>query len=290
MTHGPDSKIQALLQLLSDPNEQVAQTIQHELVAIGPSVLPFLSPAQHKHPHLEPRLAFVREEIQFCQLKEEFQGFVSRSGRQTDWEEGAFLIARLGYPELLPDPFIKQLDLLAEEFRQKWQAPETATGKAAKLLSAFLFKDKGFSGNQGQYYDPDNSYLHRVLETRQGIPITLSALYVFVGNRVGIPLAGVGMPGHFLVMLEGESPPQFVDCFNGGTILQKQDCEKFLAASGLAFQPKMLEKSTTRNILLRMLRNLLQVYQQDDHTSMTRRIEVLIEMIEAHSSDTDRYG
>jgi len=279
--HSPsETKIQALLRLLSDPDEQIAKTIQHEFVRIGPSALPFLEKAGTEDTALESRVAFVKDEIRFEQLKQEFSTFVAHCSRQIDWEQGAFLIAKVAYPDVDIPHYEKCLDHLAEEFRKKWHAEAAPPGKVARLLSAFLFKDKGFSGNRIHYHDPDNSYLHRVLESRQGIPISLSAIYVFVGNRLGLPLAGVGMPGHFLVKIEGESPPQFVDCFNGGALLREQDCEQFITASGLDYDPQFLEKSPTRLILARMLRNLLNIYEREPGNPMTDRIQTLLQLLE----------
>ena len=287
MSLPPDNTIHALLRLLSDPNEQVARTIQGQLTRLGSDVLPFLDKAGTDDTTLQPRIASIKEEIRFEQLKDEFQRFVSQSARQADWEHGAFLIAKLAYPNLSIPHYVKCLDQLAEEFRAKWYAAESPSGKAASLLSIFLFKDKGYTGNREQYYDPDNSYLNRVLETRQGIPISLSALYVFIGNRLGLPLVGVGMPGHFLVKLEGETPTQFIDCFNGGTILREQDCKHFLAASGLEYNPKLLEKSSTPTILARMLRNLLGIYEQKSEEQMTHRVRALLELLENEQPDPE---
>jgi len=282
-----DSTIHALLRLLSDPNEQVARTIQDQLARLGPGVLPFLEQARTEDTSLEPRVANIKEEIRFGQLKDEFQRFVSHRARQEDWEHGAFLIAKLAYPDLSIPHYVECLDHLAEEFRTKWLATEYPSGKAARQLSTFLFKDKGFSGNRTQYYDPDNSYMNCVIETRQGIPISLSALYVFVGKRLGLPLAGVGMPGHFLVKLEGETPPQFVDCFNGGTILREQDCEQFITASGLQYDPKFLEKSSTPTMLARMLRNLLSIYEQEPEEHMAHRVQALLQLLENERPDPE---
>lgn len=281
-----DSTIYALLRLLSDPNEQVARTIQDQLSSLGPSVLPFLDQAGTEDATLELRVASIKGEIRFAQLKDEFQKFVSQSARQEDWEYGAFLIAKLAYPDLSIPHYVQCLDHLADEFRTKWHAADSPSGKAARLLSAFLFKDKGFSGNRTEYYDPDNSYLNRVIETRQGIPISLSALYVFVGKRLGLPVVGVGMPGHFLVKLEGETPEEFVDCFNGGTIIREQDCKQFITASGLDYAPQLLEKSSTPTILARMLRNLLTVYEQEPEEQMARRVRALLELLENEQTDT----
>ena len=283
----PDTTIHALLRLLSDPNEQVACTIQDQLARLGSAVLPFLEQAGTDDVTLQPRVAFIKEEIRFGQLKDEFQKFVFKSARQGDWEYGALLIAKLAYPDLSIPHYVECLDQLAEEFRTKWLATESPSGKAARLLSNFLFKDKGFSGNREEYYEPDNSYMNRVIDTRQGIPISLSALYVFVGKRLGLPVVGVGMPGHFLVKLEGETPAQFVDCFNGGTILREQDCEQFITASGLDYDPTLLEKSSTPTILARMLRNLLSIYEQESDEKMARRVRAFLELLENEPIDPE---
>ncbi len=283
----PVNTIQALLRLLSDPNEQVARTIQTQLARLGADVLPFLDQAGAGDALLEPRLASIKEEIRFSQLLNEFQKFVSQSARQNDWEQGTFLIAKLAYPNLDIPHYRACLDNLAEEFRTKWLATESPSGKAARLLSNFLFKDKGFSGNREEYYEPDNSYLNRVIDTRQGIPISLSALYVFVGKRLGLPLAGVGMPGHFLVKLEGETPAHFVDCFNGGTILREQDCEQYITASGFAYDKQLLEKSSTPTMLTRMLRNLLSIYEQESEELMARRVQALLESLDNEESNPE---
>jgi regulator of sirC expression with transglutaminase-like and TPR domain len=93
------------------------------------------------------------------------------------------------------------------------------------------------------------------------------------------------MPGHFLVRLEGEAPPQFVDCFNGGTILREQDCEQFITASGLAYDPQLLEKSSTPTMLARMLRNLLSIYDQEPEEQMAQRVRALLDLLENEQSD-----
>lgn len=282
-----DSTIHALLRLLSDPNEQVARTIQDQLACLGSDVLPFLNQSETEDATLEPRIAYIKKEIHFGQLKEEFQAFVSHSARQEDWEHGTLLIAKLAYPNLDIPHYVECLDQLAEEFRAKWHATESSSGKAARLLSNFLFKDKGYSGNREEYYDPDNSYLNRVIDSRQGIPISLSALYVFVGKRLELPVAGVGMPGHFLVKLEGETPTEFIDCFNGGTILREQDCQQFVTASGLEYDAKLLEKSSTPTMLARMLRNLLSIYEQEPEEQMARRVRAFLELLENEQPDSE---
>lgn len=268
-------RVQALLRLLSDPDEQISQAIQKELVKMGRPILPLLETAQTEHPSLVPRLGWVIEEILFPQLHETFRQGILQSS--LDWEKGAFLIAQLGYPTLNSQPYQHTLDQFAEEFRSQWNLELISAEEAARHLAMFLFKDKGFSGNQERYYDPDNSFMNRVMDRRQGIPITLSALYVFVGNRLGLPVSGVGMPGHFLIRIEGVNPPLFVDAFNGGAFLKEQDCRQFIEAAGLDFHPHYLEKSSTPVILSRMLRNLLGIYEETRQETMIRRVKALLD-------------
>ena len=115
----------------------------------------------------------------------------------------------------------------------------------------------------------------------------MSALYIFISQRLNLPVVGVGIPGHFLAKLEGETPAQFVDCFNGGTILSENDCEQFITASGMAYDPRFLEKSSTPSMLARMLRNLLSIYEQESHEQMARRVRTFLELLENQQPDIE---
>ena len=129
---------------------------------------------------------------------------------------------------------------------------------AANALSRFLFDDLGFSGNQQEYYDPRNSYVNEVLKRRLGIPITLSLVYMEVGRRIGVPMVGVGLPGHFL-MRHAEEPGLFVDAFHGGLLLSREECvQRFrdLTHPDEPWSDQYLAPIGKRDMLTRMLRNL----------------------------------
>jgi hypothetical protein len=115
---------------------------------------------------------------------------------------------------------------------------------------------EGFSGNRGDYYDPQNSYLHRVIERRTGIPITLSILTIEVARRLGVPVVGVGMPGHFLVR-DGLDDDAFADPFEG-RLLDRAGCERSFAQlqPDLPFDESHLAPVGTRAIVTRLLANL----------------------------------
>ncbi len=119
-----------------------------------------------------------------------------------------------------------------------------------------LFVEERFTGNSGDYYDPRNSLLDHVLTRRTGIPITLAVVCMEVGRRAGVPIEGVGMPGHFLVRPVGTEV--LLDVFDGGTELSPAAAEQRYRAMGGAgaFGPHLLAATTTTAILVRMLENL----------------------------------
>jgi regulator of sirC expression with transglutaminase-like and TPR domain len=121
-----------------------------------------------------------------------------------------------------------------------------------------------FRGNREDYYDPRNSFLNDVLERRLGIPITLSVVYMEVARRIGLPLVGVGMPGHFLLKVyDVEGRQILIDPFNNGAMLNAADCEqrmKVVYAGEMHFKPEYLLPVSRRQILTRMLNNLRHIY------------------------------
>jgi regulator of sirC expression with transglutaminase-like and TPR domain len=282
MDSSKEKKIKALLRLLSDPNEQVATTIQEQLVQCGQSVFPYLTEAERQDPTLYSRVADVREEIQFLGLKKEFQECCAVDGDNIDLEVGAFLIAKSAYPTLDVVYYRQIIEDLAREVRPRL----TPTGSPQQVIQVFnhyLFEEKAFRGNRTDYYDPENSFLNRVIDRRTGIPITLSVLYLLLGLRLGLPVKGVGMPGHFLVKVDSPPPFLFVDCFNSGIFLQESDCKKFLTESGFGFEPYYLEPSPNHLILERMLRNLLGIYQRRQEPHRVKRVNVLMAILKTGS-------
>ena len=192
-----------------------------------------------------------------------FLGAIDCPEDQIDLAWAALLIAKGEYPDLDVAKYIAQLDAMASEIRRTLPASRSAR-QGVESLNAFLFGQYHFRGsNADAYYDPRNSFLNEVLDRKQGIPITLSVLYMELGRRIGVPFLGVGMPGHFVVTPLSAQGRWFVDPFTEGTVLTVEDCAKKL--QGLAqwqvdFRPEYLAPVGTRYILFRMLGNLKGIY------------------------------
>ncbi len=274
----PENQIRALIRLLSDEDDRIVRTISGRLIDIGPSAVPLLQEAEIEQPEMADRIASVLEEIRGSKLEDELANLAALSDEAMSLEAGAFLIARYAYPTLDVARYHEQLDTMADEVRAR--IGHRASGEeAVNSLNRYLFTEQGFKGNTKNYYEVENSYLNCVMDRRVGIPISLSAVYLLIGQRLALPLFGIGMPGHFLVKYESDRYKIFVDCFNGGALLTEKNCARFLTEAGYGFDDKYLQKSPVRAILSRMIKNLLAIYSKSGDGGKTARMTTFIEIL-----------
>jgi regulator of sirC expression with transglutaminase-like and TPR domain len=210
-----------------------------------------------------------------------------------DLTRAALLISRTRYPNLDIEAYAARIDSLARRVAglvpnvvTKLDAngaakatPESVANLDARqtisALNYVLFGELGLRGNRDDYYDPRNSFLNDVLDRGLGIPISLSVVYLEVAHRIGFPVAGIGMPGHFLLKYRpptdtdsdgtppGINQEVLIDCFNQGDTLSPQDCQKRLNeiySGEMDLRPEFLHPVNRRQILARMLNNLKTVY------------------------------
>lgn len=187
----------------------------------------------------------------------------AREDSSIDLASAALAIASTEYPSLDAQYYVGRLEALAQRVRSRMRSNPTARETIA-LLNRVLFDEDGLRGNLENYYDPRNSFLNDVLDRKLGIPITLSVIYMDVARRVGFPVAGTGMPGHFLLKHYDVMSGEFViDAFHRGRIVGANECQKQLddIYSGLLeLRPEFLKAVSQREILARMLNNLRQIY------------------------------
>src|SRR3954453_12320517 len=181
-----------------------------------------------------------------------------------DLARAALAVAREEYPDLDEGRYLRMLDELAEAAHRGLPAGASIE-RGIGRLNTYLFHEVGFSGNQGDYYDPRNSFLNEVLDRRTGIPLSLSIVYMEVGRRCGLSVDGVGFPGHFLCKVQLDGGELVVDPFHRGQLLGLDEIKRRLAAAvgdQVKFDARVLRAAKPREILVRMLQNLRSVYSE----------------------------
>jgi len=178
--------------------------------------------------------------------------------------EAALSIAQDADPQLDLCATQMEVDTMAARLRRRLPSDASHVQKL-RLLNHFFYRELGFAGNLNNFYDPGNSYLHCVLSSRRGIPISLALLYMELGNQVGLEIKGISFPGHFLMKLSVQSGEIVLDPVSG-TSLSREDLEErlepYLAQDRERNVPlsAYLQEAEPREILVRMLRNLKALY------------------------------
>ena len=211
--------------------------------------------------------------------QELFAAQLERDEADIDLGRAALLFARVEYPDLDVDGYLCRFDAMAADLRPR-VSPTEEPGRVVQTLAEYLFRELGFSPNEADYYDARNSYLNDVLDRRTGIPISLSAIYLELGKRLGLPFEGVGLPGHFLVRLAHPFLPVLVDPFGQGKLVTEDECRarlRSLYGDRVELTPSMLRAVGPKSILFRMLANLKGVYaRQEEYARAVRTIGLML--------------
>jgi regulator of sirC expression with transglutaminase-like and TPR domain len=191
-------------------------------------------------------------------IRQQFAELGNKADDEIDLAGAALLVAKLAYPKMAEAEYVERLDEMGGRLRRRIRN-ETAPVKKLGELNRLLFEEEKFRGNTENFYDPDNSFLNRVLDRKTGLPITLSLVQMEVGKRAGMNIRGIGMPGHFITAYYYGPGRIFTDAFNRGEILTEQECEQRIAervGPGVENAEWFLRPVTSREFLVRMLRNL----------------------------------
>lgn len=294
-----DGELRAIVNLLDDTDEEVVRAAEARLFAEGPDVVPLLENCwtDNKDPFIAFRIETIIRSIQQQQLEADFTIWRDTGG--ADLLSACLLVNRIHYPGLNPDMVFKYLDKVRLD---AWMAMYSAGNPLDKiqLLNHILFERHGFSGNTTNYHVPDNSFIHRVIETRKGNPISLCNLYSVIAQRLGMPVFGVNLPQHFVLAWCEEQSPQaqvpynsppaldrkdygrvlfYINPFSKGQVFMKKNIDDFLQAIKVEARAEFYEPCDNQEILRRMLRNLHYAYAEIHNEEKLRETEVFMRIM-----------
>jgi len=271
------NRVKSLIYLLDDEDDSIYSIAKEHLLLTGEQALPVLEEyLQIDDSLMQQRIREVYEIISLGTFKEQLRTYCERHKGDLDLEEGAFLIAKHAYPNVDMHIYSDLLNFFAAEFQSRLDPSDLPEEIAAKIGSYFS-AEKGFTGNETDYYNTDNHFLNKVIETKLGVPITLSVIYMLVLRRLNFPVHGIGMPGHFILRYDFGAKSLFADPFHGGTILSLDDCKASLQKLGYVFKTEYLEPVSSRQILERMMRNLVLVFEK---TNQPVKMESMLQCID----------
>jgi regulator of sirC expression with transglutaminase-like and TPR domain len=277
--------IDAIIQLLDDESDVVQESIDLKLRDMGEVAIHYLAEKIEKSKETNRTLLEERvRDLRFFRIEKNMRDYCDEQSGDVNLEGSLLTLCRLPYPDIDEQQWHSYLDWLAEEFKSRLPLEQNPYDNIC-ALSQFLSDEQGFYGNTQNYYDTDNSYLNKVLQYKRGIPVTLASVYLLVGRRLGWPLIGVGTPGHFLCKWHSTDHEVFFDPYHGGHVLTRQECVALLGHMGSDRITEYLQGVSDRELLIRVVQNLLQIYKKRQEPERMRQLRILLHVIESKPED-----
>ncbi|MCB9883411.1 MAG: hypothetical protein H6834_16615 [Planctomycetes bacterium] len=259
----PESQVRALLSLIADESPGIRETCTARVRRLGMPCLPWLR--EQALSTAEPALRSASIELASTILLDKNLALLRGSIRaeRPVLEAGCIAIAQIANPLVEPDGVRDTLDAWADELRPGI-GPACSLIHAVERMRQFATNVLRLRGNVEFYGDPRNSLMDQVLERRLGIPITLSAIWLLLSRRLGVPLHGLGIPSHFLVGFHHEGMQHFIDPFHGGRLLENAEVTAIIKSNHLPIHPAYFRPIRDVDMLFRMTNNLVAVLKNDD--------------------------
>ncbi len=257
------SNKELLDKLISDPTDLLDSKEQlAAIAAIHSNLVGELTRKSEKLQREVDRLQKLSRDVATAPALSQLRSLLDHADGE-DLCRGALWIAAMDNPDLDVEVYVRKLEGMARQIAKGLKADASPSDRI-DALNRFLFAENGFHGSRQEYYHRANSHLDRVIDDREGLPITLAILYIDLARRIGVDLHGIGLPGHFVVGFHKEAIEelQLIDVYDGGKFLTRRDGEKMIMeqlhrrAQEVDFRPQ-----SSREVLVRVLRNLTGIAQ-----------------------------
>lgn len=183
------------------------------------------------------------------------------------------------YPDLDVELYIDKVSEMTFDIQQR-VLPRDDSIKIIEKINTYLYEEKGFKGNKAEYYEPRNSFLNDVIDSKKGIPITLSIIYSRIANELGLKTRGVCFPGHFIIRADMHDKELIIDPFNYGRLLTREDCQAILDnlfGGRITLEDRFLEFADNSQILKRVINNLKNIYVSNkDYECALKTVDLLL--------------
>jgi|694.fasta_scaffold00007_44 regulator of sirC expression with transglutaminase-like and TPR domain len=265
-----ESQIKGFVNLLKDSEEKVLSLMAQQVSNMSPDSLKMIEDLAQKSNDVD--LLDNWYHASRLSLKYMIEDW-KRLHRQ-DLERGLFLISRIYTPYLNEQRYIEILDSYANRAAEKLSTKSTSD-EAIEAINKVLFEEERFSGNQANYYDIRNNFIHTVIDTKLGNPIVLSSIYMLVAKRLKVPVSGIGAPGHFIVKFAD----QLIDPFFSGRRITKEECVIRAQELSVFWRDEYLDSIEDSFIIARCVRNLIAIYKRNNELDKASDVSELLKLI-----------
>ena len=276
-------ELNALISLLEDPDKEIFDSVKSRLVELGIEVLPELESAWESNYDslIQERAENIIYEIHFRDIVKSLKKWIQKKDKNL--LEAWFIISKYQYPDIDEQFYRKKIYNLVSQINLEVEQTYSELAKISAFNRVF-FTQNGFRGNTRNFQSPDNSFINTVIDKHMGNPLTLSMLYIIIAEKINLPICGVNMPKHFIIGFEdvneinGDPIKFYINPFNKGAILNRQDLEVYLKREKLKEDSKYFTPCGNTTVIKRLLNNLFHSFTFQSKNEKAKEIITLIRL------------
>jgi regulator of sirC expression with transglutaminase-like and TPR domain len=286
------SSIQALVQLIDDPDESVFEHVRDQLVKIGSEAIPYLENSWETEYYgllFQNRIETIIHNIQFDEVKSKLEEWVQST--EKDLLKGAIIVAKYQYPGLDESKIHESLQMIRRDIWLELNDHQTAY-EQVKIFNKVFFGLHHFQGDNQNFHSSVNSYINSVLESKKGNPLSLCLIYSIIAQSLDLPIYGVNLPNHFVLAYMDAKYSSFsinqqnefgvlfyINAFSKGSIFDTNEIKEFLNGLNLNHHREYFEPCSNTSVIKRMLTNLIASFQQVGNFEKVEELKTLRELV-----------
>jgi regulator of sirC expression with transglutaminase-like and TPR domain len=272
--------IKAMIQLLDDSDTEVVQLVEAQMRSLGSAIIPVLEAEWEQlsfNPYLQTKLEDLIHEFQLDLMKNRLT--LWKEGGGMDLLEGMWIISTYRYPEYT----YADLQLAMEQmYFEVWpqMRDDLHPIDQLKILNTVMFDQLKFGANTKNFHAANNSFINVVLDSKKGNPISLCVIYMWIAQKLGMPVYGVNLPNLFVLTYKKDELQFYINVFNKGLIFNKTDIDNYIAQLNLEPNDIYYQPCANLEIVRRVLRNLIMAYEKAGDDSYKDELTKLIESLD----------
>ena len=275
-----DAAIKAMIHLLDDSDQEVVSMVEQQIRTLGPSIIPVLESeweTESLNPLLQSKIENLIHDFQWQSVKTRLQVWKESGGM--DLLEGMWILATYRYPDYSFNDLKVEMDQLYYEVWPQMRE-DLHPMDQVKVLNTVMFEQLKFGPNSKNFHAANNSFINNVLSSKKGNPISLCVIYMWIAQKLGLPIYGVNLPNLFVLTYKQKGLQFYINVFNKGLIFNKIDIDNYIAQLNLTPNEIYYNPCSNLEIIRRVLRNLLMAYEKAGELDYKEELTELIDLLD----------
>lgn len=275
-----EAAIKAMIHLLDDSDQEVVNMVEQQIRTLGPSIIPVLESeweSESLNPILQTKIENLIHDFQWQSVKTRLQLWKESGGM--DLLEGMWILATYRYPDYRFDQLKLEMDQLYYEVWPQMRE-ELHPMDQVKVLNTAIFEQLKFGPNSKNFHAANNSFINNVLSSKKGNPISLCVIYMWIAQKLGMPIYGVNLPNLFVLTYKQNGLQFYINVFNKGLIFNKIDIDNYIAQLNLTPNEIYYNPCSNLEIIRRVIRNLMMAFEKSGETDYKDELSELIDLLE----------